>query len=534
MLGRCLFVACGPLLLIASVCAAPADSAKRGLPSKESSARAPVLNIRDLGAIGDGRLHRVSEWIESKRFRSLRAIQREYPFVDNLDWTIDEVAFEQAKRSLPESGGTIHFPAGHYVTGRREWRVWRDNLTITGDGAERTILATAPAIEDGFSVAPYRHVGWLEGAHREYPYTSDSGARGARELRLRSPDRAKDFEPGEIVFVRNGANRFDQDYGEFNEISEVRADGTVVFRHAFARDYTLVAVNWAAETSAAFEMPPPKRAVDVAVRKGEGFFVPPRGATVTIGEDVFRVERATPTSMRLANLGPANAPPGTTIPAGSKIAKSRTVLKLTRTTRNFRCEGVQIVGHRKIVSVSNSYDIAFVDAVFRRDLRDGRFKGGLTLDGDGGRFARFERCEFIATPAIGMQMARSFGSVLFLECAFTDTNVAFTEFNFDCEVRDCVLNVTGNAALPNVIIAGKSCGDLRFIGNRIRAMGVASVFDAVSDIHSQKHGSEGGVLVRDNHIMVNDGAAVFPPAPPGRFEIAGNRVERQRPQRSRD
>jgi len=484
---------------------------------------APVLNVRDFGAIGDGQLHRVSEWVQSGRFSSLHSLRRAYPFVDDARWTVDEVAFELAKRALPPAGGTIHFPAGHYVSGRHSWRIWRDHVRLTGDGPDHSILSTAPEIEDALSLSPYRHIGWIEGAAHEFAYTADSGQRGGSSLKLKLPSQAG-LSPGDLVFVRNGANRFDQDYGEFNVVTALDADGTLHLQHPLSRDYTLAKLNWAGEVASDFSLPRRKGAVQVTLRKGNGFFAPSRGTTVSIGENVFRVEQQNGNTIRLANLGPANDPRGTVIPAGSKIAKSRTVLKLTRSTRHFRAEGLQIVGRRKVVSISNSYDVAFVDCTFRRDLRDRAFRGGLTLDGDGGRFARFERCTFIATPAIGMQMARSFGDIVFSACTFKDTNVAFTEFNFRGEVSDCTFEIEGTAALTNVVIVGKSCGDLRVVDNRIRAQGVKTVFDTVSDIHSQKHGGEGDVVIRHNRIEVRDVGRVFPLPHSHRLSLADNQV----------
>lgn len=482
--------------------------------------------MRDFGAIGDGKLHLVSEWKnESGRPVSFRALRRKYEFVDSADWSVDELAFELAKRALPPEGGTIHFPAGHYVTGKHPWRIWRDGVRITGDGAEHTTLSTDHDVADALSVAPYRHVGWLEGAKREYAFSADSGNVGAATVQLKNPRAADAFKPGELVFIRNGACRFDQDYGEFNEIAAIESNGRLRLAHPLSRDYTLEKLNWAAELAEDFTMPETGGVAKAVVRSGEGYFVPPRGATVSIGENLFRVENSSPHALHLANEGRDNDPPGTTFSAGSKIAKSRSILKVTRTTRDFRCEDLKIVGRRKILNLSNSYGLVFTDCVFVRDLRDGGFSGGLTIDGDGGRFARFERCTITAMPAVGMQFARSFGNVVFSECTFTDTNAAFTEFNFDCEVIRCTFEVRGTRALTNVIIAGKSCGNLRFIANRIRASDVTFVFDSVSDIHSQKHGSEGGVVVRENVIETTRVSQIFPPAPPGRFERADNRID---------
>jgi hypothetical protein len=493
----------------------------------ETALATVVVNVRDLGAIGDGTVHFVSDWVKAGRFSNLRAIQKLYPFVDNTSWTIDEVAFERAKLALPPAGGTIHFPSGHYLAGRHGWRVWRDNVRLLGDGPEQTILATAPNGDEGLVLSPYRHIGWLEGAGREYLYTSESGGRGDDGIQLTKAEWAREFKPGERVFIRNGANRFDQDYGEFNEIAAIRADGRLQFKFPFARDYRLARFNWATEVARDFKLPREGGAVSVEIKTGEGYFLPAVGEAVTVDQAILRVEKTGRDTLRLSNPGRGNPPRGTLVHAGTKIGKSRALIKVTRTSQNFRCEHLQIVGHRKTLNLSNSYDSAFVDCTFRRDSRAGNSNGGLTIDGDGGRFARFEHCTVIAQPAAGMQFARSFGGVVFSECHFVDANVAFTEFSFDCAVTGCTFEVKGSPGLPNVIVAGVSCGDLRFIDNQIRAQGVKTIFDTYSDIHSQKHGSEGGVIVRRNTIATQKGVRVFTFPEAGSVTLENNQVTEQ-------
>lgn len=492
-----------------------------------------VVNVRDFGAIGDGRVHLVKEWIEHQRFSSLRQLREKFPFVDNLDWSIDEVAFTAAKNSLPPSGGTIHFPVGHYIAARQSWQIWRDHVRLTGDGADRTVLSTTPEIADGLSVAPYRHVGWLEGAKQEYPFSSDTGRRGEDAVQLLNPSWGDDFHRGDLVFIRNGANRYDQDYGEFNEVTNVDPSGQLHFKYPLARDYTLERFNWAAETKEPFKMPRAGSAVGVKLSSSPGNYLPSVGNTVSIGTNLFRVAKVyrndgrETASVILEYFGRGDTSSKTAVPARAPIGKSRAIVKLTRTTRDFRCENLQIVGRRKALSISNSYESVFADCIFVRDARDSRFKGGLTIDGDGGRFARFERCKIVGEPAAGMQIARSFGSVVFSGCTFLNSNVAFTEFNFDCEVTRCRFDVTGSHGLTAVVITGKSCGNLRFIDNQIRATKVAAIFDTHLDIQSQKHGSEGDILVRGNVIETTPGLQVFPATKSDRFIAEDNRVTAQ-------
>lgn len=93
-----------------------------------------VVNVKDYGAIGDGTLHTVAEWIPS-RYANLTALQVDYPFVTGTGYSIDLAAinkaillFSQSRLSptdTPPSGGTslsdwgmgkIYIPRGNYVT----------------------------------------------------------------------------------------------------------------------------------------------------------------------------------------------------------------------------------------------------------------------------------------------------------------------------------------------------------------------------------------------------------------------------------
>ncbi|QYM77693.1 hypothetical protein K0B96_10185 [Horticoccus luteus] len=481
-----------------------------------------VLNVRDFGAVGDGQVHLVREWVEAGRYRNLDALRRDYSAVDSLDWSVDEAAFERAKSRLPLIGGTIYFPAGHYVAARQAWTIKRDRVTLRGDGADKTILSTVPKVPDGLVLAGYRHVGWLESAEQAYPFSAESGARGSDVVRLNLAEWAREFEPGELVFIRNGAAKFDQDYGEFNEVAAVGAAGELQFKYPFARDYTLPQVNWAGETADAFTMPKVNEAVEVKIRRGEGFHQPSHYTSITIGEEIFRVLKAKEGWLTLRNPGRGNSPAGTVVPAGARIAKSRAVIRLTQSTRDFAAEGLQIVGRRKVLNLSNSYRMRFTDCVFVRDASAGDHRGGVTIDGDDGRFAVFERCTVRATPAATMQFARSFGGVTFRDCHFVDASVVFTEFNFDCAVEQCAFDVESRG-LDHVIVVGNSGGDLRVLNNRIVLHApVKAVFDAITDIHSQRHGGEGPTIIRGNQIESAAKVRIFGLGFSSETEIEGN------------
>lgn len=479
------------------------------LQAEDSPSAAPVvINIKDCGATGDGRVHLIGEWIKQGRYRNMRDLRREIPAVKTADWSVDEAAFELAKKKLPAKGGTIYFPAGRYVAAHSSWTIMRDSVRLLGDGADLSILSTQSNVNDALVLSPYRHGGWLQKAVQQFPFSPASGGIGTQGVQLLESSWLGEFHLGDLVFIRNGACRFDQDYGEFNEVSGVDENGRLLFRHPLARDYTLPLINWAGTVAEDFLVPKPGGIVNVVTSQEPGNFQPNAGEVVAVDDQLFEVVDVGSGSLRLRNPARGNSSAGTKISAGSKISKSRAVIKLTQSTRDFKAEKLSFVGRRKVLNLSNSYGIEFIDCRFVRDSGGTDTKGGLTIDGDGGRWARFTRCTLQATPPWGMQFARSFGGIVFDACTFENANVAFTEFNFDCEVTNCDFDFHGPSP-EAVIIVGKSGGNYRITNNRIRSENAAFVFDSHLDIQSHKHRGEGPLVIRDNTVSTTSRTQVF-------------------------
>ena len=86
-----------------------------------------VVNVKNFGAIGDGTLHTLQEWVDNGKFSNLTAIQMVYEFATALTNSIDYVAIAQAikdasskKKSgivstIIESGATVVVPDGKYM-----------------------------------------------------------------------------------------------------------------------------------------------------------------------------------------------------------------------------------------------------------------------------------------------------------------------------------------------------------------------------------------------------------------------------------
>jgi hypothetical protein len=74
------------------------------------------VSIKDFGAIGDGTLHTVAEWIipgALGRFANLTALQAQYPFVTGTSWSIDRAAIQAAHIASKQ----VFYPSGTYHMG---------------------------------------------------------------------------------------------------------------------------------------------------------------------------------------------------------------------------------------------------------------------------------------------------------------------------------------------------------------------------------------------------------------------------------
>ncbi|WP_149535799.1 hypothetical protein [Siccirubricoccus phaeus] len=100
-----------------------------------------MVSVRDLGAIGDGRRHPLSE-----RYRSLAAAQRDFPqatsLQDEIDWAATQAAIDLIART---GGGTVLSPAGTYICNRsltfpecREWGERGAEVNWLGEGKYAT------------------------------------------------------------------------------------------------------------------------------------------------------------------------------------------------------------------------------------------------------------------------------------------------------------------------------------------------------------------------------------------------------------
>lgn len=107
-----------------------------------------IWNPKDFGAIGDGALHTVQEWIDSGKFSGLAAVQVVYPHVTSVTDSIDWAAIQQLINGLPYSpvstgnpkdgcnGGQSFVSRGQYFINRK-FKIKR-GLALKGESAEST------------------------------------------------------------------------------------------------------------------------------------------------------------------------------------------------------------------------------------------------------------------------------------------------------------------------------------------------------------------------------------------------------------
>lgn len=109
-------------------------------------------SIKDFGAIGDGTLHTVQEWIDSGKFSNLTAVQVVFPFVTSTTDSIDWVALQGAIKALPlntadvgvlspkgfANGGCVLVPRGRYYINKKV--TMQRGLRLIGESRESSQL----------------------------------------------------------------------------------------------------------------------------------------------------------------------------------------------------------------------------------------------------------------------------------------------------------------------------------------------------------------------------------------------------------
>ena len=408
-----------------------------------------TLNIKDFGAKGDG-------------------------------ITNDIPAFDAARQVLQtRGGGTIYFPTGKYMSDKNGWRILCRNITLCGDGIDKTYLLTPDhSNAPGIQMAPYRDAGWNNLPEQQITYQNDA-KKGNTFIHLKSGQDISNLVPGTIFFISAGASYYDQYYGEFNIVKKINND-TIYLQYQLGRDYTTECSAWYGVLTKPF-IPPPAGETAIAYMKN-----PPKKGnrlTVSLSNDLYEVIKSDSDRVELKNLGKDNVK--SFFQTGTKVYKGRSIRITPSAAYNIQVQDMTIEGHRKALIVSNSVKTHFDNIKFI--YHAGLTNDGIWLDGDDGRDCVIENCIAQSDSIVGSQFARSFSDIKIFHSVFMQTSVNFTEFNTNCEIANCMFSIKipdGINISPNstVITVGASTTDTYIHDNTIHAYRVTAAISAQPDI----------------------------------------------------
>ena len=400
-----------------------------------------------------------------------------------------------------------------------------DYLEVTGEGMGVTHWVSPRESIAGVAFAPYRSRGWLDTAgelDRQATFAEQLPA-GATELPLRTPALAARFTPGDRIFIRQGANVWDQDKGQFNVVKEIRGKVIVLaypLRTAFGPDD-----RSAAGTVDEFVQPGEGQITTVAYRPMPGTERKPLGGadgTVTLGDDLYEVVRKNGgNSYTIRNVpGQGNRPPGSRIPAGALAMKSRVVFPVRATTRGASLAAGTCIGGQNGWRLSNYMDCSAREVEM---LHRGSSRGGLAIDGDGGlNFAMYNCSTRVRAGEFeGAQIARSTTNFRSYDSEWINVKHSIVEFSagttfqgdtfeFDARTNRKVDDATGKSGqkpAKNVaaMLIGPSTGYTLF--NECRFVVVGGPEDKAIGISDALHygAVAGGTTAFRNTSMEVDG-----------------------------
>lgn len=447
------------------------DVKKKDMSAIEKSGNKKELNILQFGAKGDG-------------------VHNDIP------------AFEAAKKALAAlGGGIIYFPAGKYLSDANGWRVFSSNITLRGDGIDKTYLLTpihtnAPGIQ----LAPYRNAGWNNQPEQQYTYEDEAKA-GDRFIKLKPGQDRSLFTPGTIFYICAGASYYDQDFGEFNIVDNV-VGNTIYLKYPLCKDYNTEKSAWYGSLAADFTPPPVNGSAIASIIRGPVHKQYPYN--ISIGNELYTVLKMENNNYVLKNIGKGNK--ADILPAGTKVYKARSICITPSAAYNITIKDMTIEGHRKAAVLSNSVRTLISNVKFI--WYPGRDKGGIWLDGDDGRDCIIQDCIVQSDSIIPSQFARSFSDIKVLRSTFIQTSLDFTEFNANCEVANCRFTIksdNGIRRFPNnpAITIGASTFNTYVHDNIIHIYNRSSAIASQPDIQVYPRNCLHSVVVEYNTIQAD-------------------------------
>lgn len=485
------------------------------------------LDIRQYGAVGDGIFHTVEEWLIGgtldKGYANLAEIQADYPFVDSLSKNVNWAAFQYVKGMYPnmQEELTLYFPRGTYVFDKQgPLDLQRSNIRLYGDGYREThVICISPDNSDGLKLnSTGKGSGQYYLSDRIDMYDLSEDTLGKSYLTLLDSTKASEYYPGQLVMIRYGASYFAQDYGEFNKVRKIEGN-KIYFEKLVARNYlpdTSPYHPTAALVNDLHVIPGVNSTFTAEITNGP----PAHEYSVTIDKYNFEIIEKNGNIYTLRNGWNI---PEMTIPAPSKLYKCYGICRMYEDTGGSQGTGLQIVeniiiegmsfsGSHNALVADNVYNVTLKDCHFYRDVNLGNTPTGLVWQMDFSRDIKVLNCKFEDADYKGSQISRSTGDVVFYNCEFVQCSPLFTEFNFDCSVINCHIEIKLDPDETNALVAGVgvggSCNNMLVIGNKMKLHNVAKGIGS-EDIQTYPQNTNNGNVYSDNMIIMTGEGSGF-------------------------
>lgn len=492
-------------------------------------------SITQYGAVGDGTLHEVREWLTGgaldRGYADLAAIQADYPKADTLDYSIDEAAWDMAMEMVPEHQ-TLLVPNGVYVKdggngGSSSWDVQRNHITIQFESITGAILRDLGSFSNGIRFSGYRRDGWDQSDAGHVTYT-DMLEEGQGWIELRDPSDAAKYSVGEtIMLVAGSSEQWDQENGEMNKVRAIIGD-RLYLENNLQVDYSTGVATHNGRITAPFTVPAVGSNVTISCSfNGDSNldYIPNPNAYISIGNDLYRVVSTigspnTNVDLVVTNMRATNS---TGTITSAKLFKGRVIFRCTKTAENVHIIGGTVECSRQGYIFSNSYNCRVTDQVLKRSG-----SGSFWLDGDGGRKATLTRVKVYCAVPTTAQPARSFSEMELIHCEIHQGSIHFSEFNKNCSVIECkwylAMNEAGTYLDYAPIGLGRTTAYMTARGNRIYVDGMEAAIDTFPDIQGYQAAPRRGMVIADNIISAQNVETMIRYDGGGNVEISGNKM----------
>lgn len=404
---------------------------------------------------------------------------------------------------------TIEFPQGVYVfTQQNYFKLFRNNINVYGKGKDNTVIihlgetnTRGLRLDSGPKREGFQSTEYID------RFVLDGPTINKNYLELVDEKATVNYRIGMIVFIRFGASFYNQSYGEINKVSGIEGN-RIYFDRQMSRNYLPDTSPHYGVTKGIVKVPPPGEDFSAVIKNGPNT---KNHKSLTIDRYNFNIIANNGETYILNNSDNA---PSIEIPDNSKVYRTYGIDRLRNNVgglgtdlnfvENLKVKDITFIGSNEGLEGSNAYNVELIDCRFVRDESVGAPTAGLSYEMDMSRGIDVINCEFVAKPYKGSQVSRSTGDVNFINCKFKDTDIAFSEFNFNCVVNNCVITSTTDSAKQSAgISVGASCTGIKIINNTLYLDGYNSGIGS-SDIQTYPVSTNIGNIYSGNTFMLTD------------------------------